>query len=98
VRSTPAQAIVLPSGLPHELFFDLAQQAGATDAKSLPQQLVLFYDGAGISAWTDRDPSAETAARTVAAVRHTVRVPISQPRQPRPAAVTCRRRSRGARR
>ncbi|MFF1602019.1 hypothetical protein ACFVYV_31680 [Streptomyces mirabilis] len=51
----------------HELFFDLAQQAGATDAKSLAHQLVLLYDGAGISAWLDRDPSAETAARIVAA-------------------------------
>jgi AcrR family transcriptional regulator len=50
-----------------ELFVDLAQQAGAKDAKSLAQQLVLLYDGAGISAWMDRDPSAETAARTVAA-------------------------------
>jgi AcrR family transcriptional regulator len=51
----------------HELFFDLAQQAGAKDAKSLTQQLVLLYDGAGIGAWMDRDPSAETAARTIAA-------------------------------
>lgn len=51
----------------HDLFFDLSQQAGAKDAKSLAQQLVLLYDGAGISAWMDRDPSAETAARAVAA-------------------------------
>ncbi len=32
-----------------------------------PSRLVLLYDGAGISAWMDRDPSAETAARTIAA-------------------------------
>jgi hypothetical protein len=51
----------------HSLFFDLAEQAGAKDPKQLAQQLVLLYDGAGISAWTDRDPSAEAAARTVAA-------------------------------
>jgi hypothetical protein len=51
----------------HELFLDLARQAGATDPKSLAQQLVLLYDGAGISAWMDRDPSAETAARAIAA-------------------------------
>jgi AcrR family transcriptional regulator len=51
----------------HELFFDLAQQAGAKDAKTLAQQLVLLYDGAGIGAWMDRDPSAETAARSIAA-------------------------------
>ena len=51
----------------HALFFELAQQAGARDPKSLALQLVLLYDGAGISALLDRDPSAETAARTVAA-------------------------------
>ncbi|MEV7680334.1 TetR/AcrR family transcriptional regulator [Streptomyces sp. NPDC088341] len=52
----------------HDLFQDLAKQAGATDARSLAQQLVLLYDGAGISAWMDRDPSAENAARALAAV------------------------------
>jgi AcrR family transcriptional regulator len=51
----------------HGLFAGLAQEAGATDPKGLAQQLVLLYDGAGISAWLDRDPSAEDAARTVAA-------------------------------
>jgi AcrR family transcriptional regulator len=51
----------------HELFYDLARQAGAKDPKSLAQQLVLIFDGAGISAWMDRDPSAQTAARTIAA-------------------------------
>jgi AcrR family transcriptional regulator len=51
----------------HELFFDLAEQACAKDAKSLAKQLVLLYDGAGIGAWMDRDPSAETVARTIAA-------------------------------
>jgi hypothetical protein len=51
----------------HQLFYDLAEQAGAKDAKSLARQLVLLYDGAGISAWMDRDPSAQTAARTIAA-------------------------------
>ena len=50
----------------HTLFFDLAREAGATDPKSLAQQLVLLYDGAGISAWMDQDPSAENAARSVA--------------------------------
>lgn len=51
----------------HALFVDLAHEAGATDPKGLAQQLVLIYDGAGISAWMDRDPSAEAAARSVAA-------------------------------
>jgi AcrR family transcriptional regulator len=58
-----------------ELFFDLAQQAGAKDAKALAQQLVLLYDGAGISAWLDRDPSAEAAARAVAAALVDAAVP-----------------------
>jgi len=51
----------------HQLFFDLAHQAGAKDPKTLAKQLVVLYDGAGISAWMDHDPGAETAARTVAA-------------------------------
>src|ERR1700712_1012180 len=50
----------------HTLFFDLAREAGARDPKALAQQLALIYDGAGIGAWLDRDPSAEAAARTVA--------------------------------
>ncbi|GGV05106.1 hypothetical protein GCM10010211_85230 [Streptomyces albospinus] len=53
----------------HGMFLDLAEQAGAKDAKSLVQQLVVLHDGAGISAWMDCDPSAATtAARTMAAV------------------------------
>jgi AcrR family transcriptional regulator len=48
------------------LFLDLAQEAGATDPERLARQLVLLYDGAGISAWMDRDPTAAAAARTVA--------------------------------
>ena len=63
----PGPAAVRQSRL-HELFFGLAQRAGAKDAKALVQQLVLLSDGAGVSAWLDRDPSAETAARTVVAV------------------------------
>jgi AcrR family transcriptional regulator len=50
----------------HALFFDLAQQARARDPKALAQQLVLLFDGAAVSAWMDRDPSAEAAARAVA--------------------------------
>jgi AcrR family transcriptional regulator len=61
----------------HELFFDLAQQAGAKDPKSLAQQLVLLYDGAGIGAWMDHDPSAETAARTVAAALVEAAIPTA---------------------
>ena len=32
-----------------------------------PLRMILLYDGAGVSAWLDRNPSAETAARTAAA-------------------------------
>jgi hypothetical protein len=34
----------------------------------LAQQLVLLYDGSGISAWPDHDRSADSTARTVAAL------------------------------
>jgi AcrR family transcriptional regulator len=59
----------------HALFFDLAAEAGAADPKALAQQLVLLYDGAGISAWMDHDPGAETAARSVAAALVNAAVP-----------------------
>jgi AcrR family transcriptional regulator len=59
----------------HDLFFDLATQARAKDPKALAQQLVLLYDGAGISAWMDHDPSAETAARAVAELLVSAAVP-----------------------
>jgi AcrR family transcriptional regulator len=49
------------------LFLDLAYAAGAPDPEQLAQQLVLLYDGAGVAAWMDRDPSAAVASRTIAA-------------------------------
>lgn len=51
----------------HALFADLAAEAGATDPECLARQLVLLYDGAGVSAWMDHDPSVSNTARTVAA-------------------------------
>jgi AcrR family transcriptional regulator len=48
------------------LFLELAKEAGARHPQHLAQQLVLLYDGAGISAWMDHDPSAAKAARAVA--------------------------------
>jgi AcrR family transcriptional regulator len=48
------------------LFVDLAKEAGATSPEQLARQLVLLYDGAGISAWMDHDPGIANAARTVA--------------------------------
>jgi AcrR family transcriptional regulator len=48
------------------LFVDLAKNAGARNPEQLAQQLMLLYDGAGISAWMDHDASAAQAARSVA--------------------------------
>jgi AcrR family transcriptional regulator len=50
----------------HSLFLDLAREAGAPQPEELAQQLVLLYDGAGISAWMDHDPSAARASRSIA--------------------------------
>jgi AcrR family transcriptional regulator len=49
------------------LFTDLAREAGVADPEGLARQLHLLYDGAGISARSDRDPSAATTARAAAA-------------------------------
>jgi AcrR family transcriptional regulator len=48
------------------LFVDLATQAGASDPDNLAQQLVVLYDGAGISAWMDHDPTVAQAVQAVA--------------------------------
>jgi len=50
-----------------ELFIRLARDAGAADPATLGHQLHLIYDGAGISARMDRDPSAAVVARAAAA-------------------------------
>jgi AcrR family transcriptional regulator len=49
------------------LFTRLAEQAGAPEPDGLARQLHLVYDGAGISAHMDRDPSAPVGARAAAA-------------------------------
>jgi tetracycline repressor-like protein len=49
------------------LFTTLAKQAGVADPENLARQLHLLYDGAGLSARMDRDPSAAAAARAAAA-------------------------------
>jgi AcrR family transcriptional regulator len=49
------------------LFVDLARAAEVGDPEGLARQLHLLYDGAGVSARMDRDPSAAAAARVVAA-------------------------------
>jgi AcrR family transcriptional regulator len=50
------------------LFVELATAAGAQEPETLARQLHLLYDGAGISARMDRDPSAAAAAREAATV------------------------------
>jgi AcrR family transcriptional regulator len=49
------------------LFTSLAKEADVADPEALARQLHLLYDGAGLSARMDRDPSAATAARAAAA-------------------------------
>jgi AcrR family transcriptional regulator len=50
------------------LLSDLAEEAGVIDHDGLARQLHLLYDGAGISARMDKDPSAATTARAAAAL------------------------------
>jgi AcrR family transcriptional regulator len=49
------------------LFTELAEQAGAAKPTELARQLQVIYDGAGLAARMDRDPSIAKAARTAAA-------------------------------
>jgi AcrR family transcriptional regulator len=48
------------------LLVDLAEQAGASDPQTLARQLQVVYDGAGLAATMDRDPSVATSARAAA--------------------------------
>jgi AcrR family transcriptional regulator len=50
------------------MFTSLATEAGVVDPDTLARQLHLLYDGAGLSARMDRDPSAATTAKDAAAV------------------------------
>lgn len=50
------------------LFLDLAREAGARDPEGLARSLYLLYDGAMVSAWMDRDPTAPATARAIAEV------------------------------
>jgi AcrR family transcriptional regulator len=49
-----------------ELFAELAREAGASDPRKLARQLQVIYDGAGLAARMDRDPSVATTARAAA--------------------------------
>ena len=50
------------------LFLELAGEAGATDPERLAGQLVLLFDGAGISAWMDHNPDTVETSKSVAAM------------------------------
>jgi AcrR family transcriptional regulator len=65
------------------LFTDLAREAGVADPVELARQLQLLYDGAGVSARMDRDPSAATTARAAAAALFDAAAKDAQPADPR---------------
>jgi AcrR family transcriptional regulator len=51
----------------HNMFLDLAFAAEVAYPQELAEQLVILYDGAGISAWMDHNPAAVQASRRMAA-------------------------------
>jgi AcrR family transcriptional regulator len=51
----------------HELFLTLVSAAKVSQPEDLAEQLVLLYDGAGISAWMDQRPATVNTSRTIAA-------------------------------
>jgi AcrR family transcriptional regulator len=50
----------------HNLFLDLAFAAEVPHPEELAEQLVVLFDGAGVSAWMDKKPSTVNASRAVA--------------------------------
>jgi AcrR family transcriptional regulator len=48
------------------LFTDLAEQAGAANPAELARRLQMIYDGAGLAAGMDHDPTIATSARAAA--------------------------------
>jgi AcrR family transcriptional regulator len=61
------------------LFTTLAREAGVADADALARQLHLLYDGAGLSARMDHDPSAATTARSAAAALFDAAAKVQHP-------------------
>jgi AcrR family transcriptional regulator len=62
-----------------ELLTTLGAEAGAADPVQLGRVLQLIYDGAGLGARMDRDPSTALAARTAAAQLLDAAVPTGLP-------------------
>jgi AcrR family transcriptional regulator len=50
------------------LFLDLAYAAGVAAPEALAKQLVMIYDGAGISAWLDHDSGVAKSAAAMAKI------------------------------
>ena len=61
------------------LFTTLAREAGVADPDALARQLHLLYDGAGLSARMDHDPSAATTARSAAAALFDAAAKVQHP-------------------
>lgn len=62
------QASAAYRGWLRQLLTDLAEAAGASDPAMLARQLQLLYDGAGVAARIDHDPSAAKFSRAAAEV------------------------------
>ena len=81
------------------LFVDLATEAGAKDPGALAQQLIVLYDGAGISAWMDHDPSVAAASHSIAQMLVDAAIPPTPTRRAKPAnrrtAEPSRKKGRG---
>jgi AcrR family transcriptional regulator len=60
------------------MFTTLAKEAGVADHDALARQLHLLYDGAGLSARMDQDPSAATTARAAAAALFDAALKVKQ--------------------
>jgi hypothetical protein len=74
------------------LFTDLAEQAGAADPRKLARQLQVVYDGAGIAAGMDRDPSTAATARAAAeALLDASLLPSRRPRRVTKTSIPTRR-------
>lgn len=50
----------------HSLFLDLAYAAGAPAPETLADQLVVLYDGSGVSAWLDHNPAVAKVSASAA--------------------------------
>ncbi|MFE5812393.1 TetR/AcrR family transcriptional regulator [Streptomyces sp. NPDC056479] len=63
------------------LFTELARDAGTPDPEELARRLHLLYDGGGLSARMDRDPSAAATARAAASVLIDAALPKPRPQR-----------------